>query len=255
MKAKLSGFLFGLFFCAISASAQPVIEYHYQVVERFPHDAMLFTQGLEFHDGILYESAGQWGQSQVLTRTLDKTQPTQQYSLDQRYFAEGITLLNQKLYQLTWQSQQGFIYDPESLKLEGKFIISGEGWGLTNNGKELIMSNGSAVIQFIDPDTFRVLRNITVRMGDLAVEKINELEWVDGLIYANIWHSEWLIMINPDNGQVVGKVLLKELLPKKQRTAKTDVLNGIAYDNDKKRLLVTGKYWPAVFHITLSAKP
>ena len=155
MKAKLFGLLFGLFYCPISSSAQPVIEYRYQIVERFPHDPMLFTQGLEFHNGILYESAGQWGQSKVITRTLDKTQAIQQHSLEKHYFAEGITLLNQKLYQLTWQSQQGFIYNPASLKTEGKFFIQGEGWGLTNNGKELIISNGSSVIQFIDPDTFR----------------------------------------------------------------------------------------------------
>ena len=254
MKVKSLGFLFSLFCCAASFSAQPVIEYRYQVVEHFPHDPMLFTQGLEFHDGILYESAGRRGQSQVLTRTLDNPQPIRQHRLDKRYFAEGITLLDQQLYQLTWQSQQGFIYNATSLKPGGKFTIKGEGWGLTNNGKELIVSNGSSNIQFIDPDNFNVLRNIIVRFKGIAVDKINELEWVDGLIYANIWQSQWLIMIDPDNGQVVGKVLLKDLLPEEQRTRKTDVLNGIAYDKDKKRLLVTGKYWPTLFHITLSPK-
>ncbi len=255
MKAKFLSVTFLLLSSATTFAAQPVIEYQYHVVERFEHDPELFTQGLEFHNGVLYESAGQYGQSQVITRTLDQPQPLLQHRLHRRYFAEGITLLNQQLYQLTWQSRQGFIYDPVSLKPKGKFTVKGEGWGLTNNGKELIMSDGSSRLQFIDPATFEVLRTITVRFENSTIDKINELEWIEGLIYANIWQSQWLVMINPDNGQVVGKVFLNDLLPKEQRTAKTDVLNGIAYDKDKKRLLVTGKYWPTLFHITLSPKP
>ncbi|MCP3907168.1 MAG: glutaminyl-peptide cyclotransferase [Oceanicoccus sp.] len=255
MQAKTSSFLFSLLICASSFAAQPVIEYQYQVVERFQHDPDLFTQGLEYHHGILYESAGRYGQSRVITRTLDKLQPIQNHHLNKRFFAEGITLLNQQLYQLTWQSQQGFIYNPKTLKPSGQFTINGEGWGLTNNGKVLIVSNGSSQLQFIDPENFKLLRSITVRVENTAVNNINELEWIDGLIYANIWHSQWIIMIDPDNGQVVGKVFLKDLLPKNQRSQKTDALNGIAYDKENKRLLVTGKYWPTLFHISLSPKP
>ncbi|WP_169714011.1 glutaminyl-peptide cyclotransferase [Oceanicoccus sagamiensis] len=254
MKAKYRGFslLVYLFTCATSFAAQPVIEYQYQIVEQFQHDPQLFTQGLEFHDGILYESAGQRGASQLLSRTLDNPTPLQQHSLDKRYFAEGITLLKQQLYQLTWQAQQGFIYNPSTLEQTAQFTITGEGWGLTNNGEALIMSNGSSQLQFIDPVSFKTLRTLTVTFENNPVEKLNELEWVNGLIYANIWQSQWIIMIDPDNGQVVGKVFLKDILPKHQRNPKTDVLNGIAYDRAKQRLLVTGKYWPTLFHISLT---
>ncbi len=234
-----------------SANAKAVVEYQYRVVNSYPHNPRLFTQGLEYHQGILFESAGQRGQSMVLKRTLDATKALQYQRLPDRFFAEGLTLLNNQLYQLTWQSQQGFIYSPDTLQTTGEFTIKGEGWGLTNNGHQLIISNGSNQLSFIDPKDFSVKRTLNVTFNDKPLRNLNELEWIDGLIYANVWQSDWIVMIDPNSGKVVAKLSLKHLLPAPLKTAKTDVLNGIAYDRENKRLLVTGKYWPLLFHIEL----
>lgn len=188
----------------------------------------------------------------VLKRTLDNNQALQVYRLDKQLFAEGITLLKNRLYQLTWKSQRGFIYDTDTLQPMAEFNIKGQGWGITNNGQQLIISNGSNQLTFINPSDFQVSHTLAVSIEGKALDKLNELEWIDGLIYANIWQSNWIVMIDPDNGNVVGKIYLKDLLPKNLKTAKTDILNGIAYDREQKRLLVTGKYWPRIYHIELS---
>jgi glutamine cyclotransferase len=230
------------------------IEYDYKVLQSFPHDRSIFTQGLEFHQGQLYESAGQRGQSRILRRQLNDVTPLQQQPLADNHFAEGITVLNNKLYQLTWQSQRGFIYQPDTLKKLGEFSIDGEGWGLSNNGTQLIISNGSAQLQFVDPDNFKVVKTVNVSYGQQPVNRLNELEWVDGLIYANIWQSDWIVMIDPDNGTIVGKVLLRGLLAASLKDKRSGVLNGIAYDKEQQRLFVTGKNWPRVYQLELSPK-
>lgn len=229
-----------------------LIEYQYRVIAEHPHATNVFTQGLEYHNGLLYESAGQYGESALLTRSLDSSTPLQLHRLDKRLFAEGLTLLNNRLYQLSWKSQRGFIYRPNDLQPIAEFNIHGEGWGMTHNDQQLIISNGSNLLQFINPVDFTVSKTLAVTFEGKALHKLNELEWIDGLIYANIWQSHWIVMIDPASGHVVGKVYLKDLLPKKLRTARTDVLNGIAYDRNNKRLLVTGKYWPRIYHIELS---
>lgn len=228
-----------------------VVEYRYRVIQSFPHATSVFTQGLEFHAGLLYESAGRRGQSKVFTRSLDSTQEIHSQTLENTLFAEGITLLNGLVYQLTWQSQRGFIYAADTLERSGEFSISGEGWGMTNNGRQLIISNGSAQLSFLNPDTFSVERQLTVTFDGKPLRRLNELEWIDGVIYANIWRSNWIVMIDPKTGQVIAKVRLNSLLPQSSRTASTGVLNGIAYDRQKQRLLVTGKYWPQLYHIEL----
>lgn len=234
-----------------SCNAKPVIDYHYRIIESFPHGTNVFTQGFEYHQGVLYESAGLRGQSRLFTRSLNNSNPDNQQRLDDQYFAEGITLFNDKVYQLTWQSQKGFIYQQKSLKPAGTFTIKGEGWGLTNNGKHLIVSNGTSRISFLNPRDFSFSHSIDVTLNKQPLAKINELEWIDNLIYANIWQSNWIVMIDPQTGQVVAKANLTDLLPNTLRTAKTDVLNGIAYDHDQQRLLVTGKNWPRIYHIEL----
>jgi glutamine cyclotransferase len=233
------------------ATPDPVIEYQYRVLTTYPHDTNIFTQGLEFHQGVLYESAGQTGRSMLLTRALEQTPAIQQHRLRAQFFAEGITVLNKHIYQLTWKSQRGFIYDQDTLQPKAEFSYKGEGWGITNDGEQLIISNGSHQLQFIDPMDFSLKRTLDVKFENKPLHNINELEWVDGLIYANIWQSNWIVMIDPHTGHVVGKVSLKGLLPDHLRTEQTDVLNGIAYDRNKKRLLVTGKNWPQLFHIEL----
>lgn len=191
----------------------------------------------------------------MLKRSLSDSEPNFQLALGKKYFAEGLTLLDGRLYQLTWHSQRGFIYNPDNLLMIGDFSIKGEGWGLTNNGRQLIISNGSQWLTFVNPADFSISRKLEVTYENKPLTRLNELEWIDGLIYANIWQSDWLVMIDPQTGKVVARVSLKDILPSQLKTPKTDVLNGIAYDRDNKRLLVTGKYWPQLFHIELTATP
>lgn len=249
--ARLAGLIALCLGAAVSAET---VTYQYRIVDRFPHDTAVFTQGLVYANQRLYESAGQYGESRLLVRTLADTTPLQQYRLDDQLFAEGLTLFRDKLYQLSWRSGRGFIYDANSLAPLGEFPISGEGWGLTDNGQQLIVSDGSATLQFLDPDDFSVVKKLTVTLNGSPIPRLNELEWIDGAIYANIWQSNWLIIINPETGKVEGKVRLHDLLPPALRTARTNVLNGIAYDREQRRLLVTGKYWPLVYHIELIAE-
>ena len=232
--------------------ADPVTEFGYRVVRSYPHSTGVFTQGMEFHEGVLYEGAGKRGESMVLIRSLESIELVKSVRLEKHLFGEGITILNERLYQLTWQSQRGFIYDASSLALIEEFKIQGQGWGMTNNGRQLIISNGSNRLTFLDPTTFNIVDEVEVRYHGRPIDNLNELEWIDGVIYANIWRTDWIVMIDPETGNVTGTVSLKGLLPDKLSTTKTDVLNGIAYDDKKKRLFVTGKYWPRLYHIELA---
>jgi glutaminyl-peptide cyclotransferase len=228
-----------------------VVKYTYEVVNTFPHDPNAFTQGLEFHDGKMLESTGEEGHSSLRRVVIETGQVDQKVDVPPPYFAEGITLLNGKIYQLTWQHQIGFIYDASTFEKKGEFKYEGEGWGLTNDGRSLIMSDGTNRLKFLDPDNFSVKRVIVVKAGNVPIDSLNELEYVQGQIYANIWHDNRIAIIDPETGRVTGGVDLSGLLRPGEVTDEEAVLNGIAYDPSSQRLFVTGKLWPKLFEIRL----
>lgn len=226
--------------------------YSYQVVAAYPHDPDAFTQGLVWQDGIFYEGTGRRGRS-----SLRKVEPasgavTQRIDLAEPYFGEGIAILGDRLYQLTWQEQTGFVYDKDSFELLDTWSYPGEGWGLTTDGQRLIMSDGTNVLRFLDPETLEQVGAVQVTdpQGN-RVDRLNELEYVDGEVLANVWQTDWIARIDPATGQVRGWIDLRGLLPAEQRTQPVDVLNGIAYDAATDRLYVTGKLWPTLFEIDL----
>jgi glutamine cyclotransferase len=233
-------------------STQPESEppvYRYRIVNTFPHDRNAFTQGLEFHNGYLYESTGLNGQSSLRKVELRTGRVLQIHRLAQEYFAEGITIFGNRNYQLTWQNGVCFVYSLNNFRQETQFRYYGEGWGLTNDGKHLIMSDGSETITFRDPETFTEVRKITVRAQGKPVKNLNELEYIDGEIWANIWYSDMIARIDPQTGIVKAWVDM-EGVPMPDRGIE-DVLNGIAYDRQNKRIFVTGKRWSKLFEIEL----
>ena len=237
-----------------AAAGEKVPIYGYEVVHVLPHDANAFTQGLVFHEGNFIESTGQEGRSSLRRVGLDDGNILQKIDVPRPYFAEGITLLKGKIYQLTWQHQLGFIYDALTFERTGQFNYTGEGWGLANDGQSLILSDGTNRIRFLDPENFQVTRTIAVFDGKTPVNEINELEYVQGEIYANIWHDDRVARINPQTGAVVGWLNLAGLLKPGEVQDEEAVLNGIAYDEPSRRLFVTGKLWPKVFEIRLKLK-
>jgi glutaminyl-peptide cyclotransferase len=229
----------------------PVACYTYRIKAAFPHDARAFTQGLVYHGGYLYESTGLKASSSIRKVALETGKVLQIRHLAPKYFGEGLTILDRRMYQLTWTSRTGLIYDVSSFEPLGTFSYPTEGWGLTHDGRRLIMSDGSAFLYFLDPGTLKTIRRIEVRDPDGPIGKLNELEYVGGEIYANIWGADTIVRIAPDTGQVVGWIDLSGLLSGKISDRPVDVLNGIAYDTENKRLFVTGKWWPWVFEIEL----
>ena len=223
----------------------------YEVVASRPHERDAYTQGLIFHDGRLLESTGQNGSSSVRRVELETGKVLQKVNVPAQYFAEGLTLLGGKLYQLTWQHGIGFIYDPTSFAKTGEFHYYGEGWGLTHDGEFLILSDGSNRLRFMDPESFQVKKTITVLDQETPVGQLNELEYVNGEILANVWHTDRIVRIDPQTGKVVGWIDLTGLLAKGEVRGTETVLNGIAYDNENKRLFVTGKLWPKLFEIRI----
>ena len=236
---------------ALSAEA-PVAGF--RVVRTYPHDRSAFTQGLEYHDGYLYEGTGLNGRSWLRKVELTTGRVVRQVALPYEHFGEGITLLAGEILQLTWQSHTGFIYGASDFKLRRQFHYEGEGWGLANNGREVFLSDGSSTIRVLNPKTLAVARRFRVSDGAMPVAQLNELEMVNGELYANIWQSDRIARIAPSTGKVLGWVDLKGLLSPIFRTGDIDVLNGIAYDAAGKRLFVTGKLWPSVFEIQVTAK-
>jgi glutamine cyclotransferase len=222
----------------------------YKVVRSYPHDPRAFTQGLVYSDGVLYEGTGLNGQSTIRKVRLETGEVLQVRRLESHYFGEGIALWRGSIVQLTWQSEVGFVYDKATFERTSTFNYSGEGWGLTQNGTHLVMSDGSAQLRFLDPKTFREVRRITVRDGGQPVMQLNELEYIRGDIFANVWQTERIARISPASGQVKGWIDLRGLLTPSEAVG-TDVLNGIAYDTAGDRLFVTGKLWPRLFHIEL----
>ena len=223
----------------------------YQIVNVFPHDADAYTQGLLFIDGVLLESTGREGQSTLRRVELQTGKILNQVNVPRPYFAEGLALLNGKLFQLTWQHGVGFIYDAASFEKLGEFKYSGEGWGLATDGNSLILSDGSHRIRFLDPETFAVRKSISVLDGGRVIDSLNELEYIKGEIYANIWHDQRIARINPNTGRVNGWIDLSGLREASGATDEEGVLNGIAYDAAADRLFVTGKLWPKLFEIRL----
>ncbi len=237
------------------ASQAPSI-YKYEIVNEFPHDKNAFTQGLEFHDGFLYESTGQYGQSSLRKVELKSGKILQKIDIDRKYFAEGMTIYKDKVYQLTWQKNKGFVYDLETFKLEKTFDYqqSKEGWGLTHDNNKLIKSDGSERIWFLNLDSFKEEKFIEAYTNKRKAERLNELEFIQGKIYANIWQKNAILIINPVNGAIEGIANLKGLQSKVGQSGEDNVLNGIAYDQENDRLFVTGKNWNKVFEIKLLKK-
>lgn len=223
-----------------------------QVVATHPHDTMAFTQGLQVVNGMFVESTGQYGTSSLRHVNIRTGKVLKRTDLGPRYFGEGLTVLNGKAYMLTWLNQQGFIYDATTLKEIGTFRYSGEGWGLTNDGTHLLMSNGSNTITYLDPVNARVIKTIDVFLDGTPLRELNELEYVDGEIWANVWRQDIIVRIDPATGMVRSVINCEGLLPLTEHTPSTDVLNGIAFDSVARKLYVTGKNWPHVYEITTS---
>lgn len=226
--------------------------YGFTVVARRPHDRAAFTQGLVFHDGALFEGTGGNGESVLRAVDLDTGAVRRQVALAEEHFGEGIAIFDGKVWQLTWQSGRGFIYDLRDFRPLGEFAYDGEGWGLTHDGQSLIMSDGTPRLRFLDPRTAEVVRTVEVRDERGPVANLNELEYVRGEVYANVWQTDRIARIDPASGRVLGWIDLTGLLPAAERDETTDVLNGIAYDPATDRLFVTGKRWPALFEIRLT---
>jgi glutamine cyclotransferase len=221
----------------------------YRIVHTYPHDANAFTQGLLYLDGHLYESTGRNGQSSLRMEDLETGRILQQLPISNEYFAEGLAAYGSTLVQLTWQSHIAFVYDRFSFRLLRTLQYTGEGWGLTSNGKQLILSDGTPDLRFLDPATMRELRRVTVKDHGAPVKELNELEYIHGQIYANIWYSDRIARISPQTGAVLGWIDLSGLLPANLRSSQEAVLNGIAYDAAHDRLFVTGKLWPRLYEI------
>jgi glutaminyl-peptide cyclotransferase len=235
-----------------AAKAIPVVSA--TIVKSYPHDPNAFTQGLEFSDGRLYESTGRTGQSTLRECALETGKVLRSVNLPAQEFGEGLTIFRGKIYQLTWLSKKGFIYSVPTFKRTGEFRYESEGWGLTHDDASLILSDGTNRLQFLDPTSFVVTRTLEVYAGNEAVTNLNELEFIRGEIFANIWHSTRIARINPRSGQVTGWIELAPLT-EKERHDNEDVLNGIAYDEKTQRLFVTGKDWANLFEIKLEGQP
>lgn len=230
-------------------TTQPAPVYRVEVVTVYPHDPNAFTQGLEIRDGELFEGTGQYGGSSLRRVDLETGQVLQQIDLPARYFGEGITVFEDRIFQLTWQSNIGFIYDRESFEQLDTVHYSTEGWGLTHDGNRLIMSDGTSRIFFRDPETFDVLKILQVRDGERPIVRLNELEYIEGEIWANIWLTDRIARIDPETGRVVGWLDLTGIIDPASRRNADAVLNGIAYDVETERIFVTGKLWPYLFEI------
>ena len=225
--------------------------YNFKILNIYPHDHNAFTQGLSFEEGFLYEGTGLNGQSALRKINLKTGDILKIHKLPQEFFGEGIVLYNDKIIQLTWRSHVGFVYDKNSFKLLGTFFYPTEGWGITYDGKQLIMSDGTANLYFLNPDTLNVTGRIEVRDKNIPVTKLNELEYVRGEIFANVWFTSRIARIDPQSGRVTGWIDLEGLSPFKNSDNQMKALNGIAYDSNNHRLFVTGKLWPNIYEIKL----
>ena len=237
---------------ATSPATAPVArKVDYEVVATYPHDRKAFLQGLLWHDGSLYESTGQYGQSKLRKLELPSGNVVKSIDLPPDVFGEGLALADNRLIQLTWTSGRGFVYDLETFRLLREFTYRTEGWGLTYDGKELILSDGSSYLTYMDAESFLPTRRLQVKMNGRPLEEINELEFIEGEIWANVWHSDKIMRIDPATGNVTSYLDMAGLLKPEQRPDPEAVLNGIAYDSQNRRIFVSGKLWPLIFEITV----
>jgi glutamine cyclotransferase len=231
------------------------VQYGYRIVNAYPHDPTAFTQGLVCENGYFYEGTGRRGESRLLKVDRETGEVLKEHQLPAQYFGEGITIWGDSIIQLTYQSRIGFVYDKETFQLRRTFSYTTDGWGLTHDGRHLIMSDGTATLHFLDPETFEEVMQLEVRDNDTPVTQLNELEFVRGTIYANVWPSDRIVMIAQESGQVVGWIDLTGLLSETGYYQPVDVLNGIAYEESTDRLIITGKRWPQLFEIEVVVNP
>ncbi len=234
---------------ADSTLARSPRRYTYRVIRTYPHDATAFTQGLVYEGGFLFEGTGLYGRSSLRKIVLETGKVTRMHPLESRFFGEGITIFGNHIIQLTWVGRTGFVYDKERFERLRSFTYSTEGWGITHDGRRLIVSDGTPTLYFKDPETFEEVGRVEVRDDMGPVTRLNELEYVEGEVYANVWETDLIARIDPESGRVVGWIDLTGLLAGRERLAADATLNGIAYDAKGKRLFVTGKRWPKLFEI------
>ncbi len=224
--------------------------YRLDVVAEYPHDVNSYTQGLFFHDGVMYESIGQYGESSLRTVNMETGKPIRRKSVSKEYFVEGSVVYGGDLYVLTWMEEKVFVYDAETLELKSEKDYPREGWGLTTDGKYLIASDGSSNLYFLDKD-LKLKRYVQVKLGNRPIKFLNELEYIDGKVWANVYTSDEIVIIDPNTGLIEGIIDCDGLLPKELHTEDTDVLNGIAYDPMTGKIYLTGKNWPKLYEIRL----
>lgn len=235
----------------VTEAARPPAVLAYEIVNTYPHDRGAFTQGLIFRDGFLYESTGLNGRSSLRKVVLESGEVVQRENVANEYFAEGLTDWKHSLVQITWQSKRGIVYDLKTFKPTSGFSYEGEGWGITHDSKRLIMSDGTSTLRFLDPKSFAQIGTLEVTYQGKPLANLNELEYVRGRIFANVWQSNSIVVIDPLNGRVIAQIDLPGLLSAADRGPGVDVLNGIAYDARHDRLFVTGKLWPKLFELRL----
>ncbi len=240
---------------AIPVQQSNVKTLDWSIERAFPHDPTSFTEGLLWHDGALYESTGLEGHSKLRSVDLQSGEPTKSVNLPPQLFGEGLALAGDRLYQLTWQTKIGFAYDAKTFKPLAKFSYQNEGWGLTFDGTDLIQSDGSDVLTWRDTKNFAAKKTLKVTQDGEPLRNLNELEWINGYVWANVWQTDDIVVIDPQNGKVVGQINLTGLLGATDRTGQEDVLNGIAYDVASKRVFVTGKNWSKLFWIRVENMP
>jgi len=236
---------------ALACTDAGVKEYRLEVVAEYPHDTGSYTQGLFFHDGQMYESTGLHGKSTFRKVDVETGEALEKLNFDKKYFVEGSVIWNGNLYILTWESRVAFIYDAETLEYKSSWKYPREGWGITTDGKHLIASDGTANLYFMD-ENFAQKKKVLVTIDDRPVRFLNELEYIDGKIWANVYTADEIVIIDPKDGRVVGVIDCRGLLPKELRTPDTDVLNGIAYDEKTGKIYLTGKNWPKIYEIKLT---
>lgn len=251
MRAIFTSFL--LSFLLVSCSGASVRHYRLEVVDQFPHDTESYTQGLFFHKGQMYETTGLNGKSTLRKVDINTGKPLKRIDFDKKYFVEGSVVFKDNLYILTWESRVAFIYGADSLNYKSTWSYPREGWGITTDGKQLIASDGSATLFFMD-ENFALQRRVNVKYEDRPVRWLNELEYIDGKIWANVYTTDEIVIINPKDGKVTGIVDCRGLLPKELYTSQTDVLNGIAYDPTSGKIYLTGKNWPKLYEVRLVEK-
>jgi glutamine cyclotransferase len=258
MGVLLAAMLAGVFACSNSSpvgqAADAVPVYKYQVVNSWQHDAEAYTQGLVFHDGSLFESTGLRGASSLRRVELKTGKVKKKLDVARPFFAEGMTIFHDKIFQLTWQDKKGFIYDLKKFRQDGEFTYDGEGWGLTHDNQSLILSDGTNRIRFLDPVSFQVLRTISVYDNGQPLMDLNELEYIKGEIYANIWKTDRIVRIDPSTGKINAWIDMAGLRYWADENPSENCLNGIAYDAENDRIFVTGKRWPQLFEIRLVRK-